>query len=43
MGNVGINMKQDNEDLYSHINKPIPLLPRKSYADDKPKSHQPLK
>lgn len=33
-------MLKGNEELYSHISRPIPLLPKKSYDDDKPRSHQ---
>lgn len=33
-------MIKGNEELYSHIARPIPLLPRKSYIDDKARSHQ---
>ena len=33
-------MIKGNEELYSYIAKPIPLLPRKSYSDDKARSHQ---
>lgn len=33
-------MIKGNEELYSFIARPIPLLPHKCYADDKARSHQ---
>jgi hypothetical protein len=33
-------MIKGNEELYSHISLPIPLTIKKSYDDDKAKSHQ---
>ena len=35
-------MIKGNEELYSYVARPIPLLPRKSYNNDKARSHQPI-
>ena len=33
-------MPKGNEELYSYIPRPLPLVPMKTYDDDKARSHQ---